>query len=443
MTREADVHSTGRRWGGRQADPVALVGPRRAASRPVEPSGGRGPPHSVHAAALARGRDYTCGVSPVLVHLGLAAVVPAMVCALLLGVIPNLARESPESRPLHAWIDLWLPLLLALPLSAAALGPNSYELSPALLLVLLVGGPVAVAAVVSGAALLNERRTPASRVLDGSHIIACAVLAPVLLGAAYVARLPDWIGHLFLTAAILWLWTVSGDARTPGEGEARRSAFFVDWAGPLTHPVAARWKAIMAIALLVGGACLVLGHLQPASAASAAGEARVPPLLLPAIVALSALAGQGAALAAVWGRVGPRAGIRASVSTMLLSTLLSIGLLCTRLVPWGELIRSRGRLSDVYYQPLDLTGLAAVGPAGLVVAALALTAIVPRLGPAGRRLAGWSLIGAAVGSLLAGILLTRSAWPALAPRPPEAAPASEEPIGRGPGGRHEQFCIGA
>lgn len=363
-----------------------------------------------------------------------------MVCALLLGVIPNLARESPESRPLHAWIDLWLPLLLALPLAATALSPNSYELSPALLLVLLVGGPVAVAAVVSGAALLDQRLCLADRVLDGHHIIACAVLAPVLLSASYVARLPDWIGHLFLTAAVLWLWTVSGDARTPGEGEARHSAFFVDWAGPLTHPVAARWKAIMAIALLAGAMCLALGHLLPASAA---GEARVPPLLLPAIVALSALAGQGAALAAVWGRVGPRAGIRASVSTMLLSTLLSIGLLCTRLVPWGELIRSRGRLSDVYYQPLDLTGLTAVGPAGLVVAALALTAIVPRLGPAGRRLAGWSLIGAAVGSLLAGILLTRSAWPALAPRPPEAAPASEEPIGRGPGGRHEQFCIGA
>lgn len=441
MTREADVHSTGRRWGGRQADPVALIGPHRAASRPVEPSGGRGPPHSVHAAALARGRDYTCGVSPVLVHLGLAAVVPAMVCALLLGVIPNLARESPESRPLHAWIDLWLPLLLALPLSAAALGPNSYELSPALLLVLLVGGPVAVAAVVSGAALLDERLSLADRVLDGHHIIACAVLTPVLLSASYVARLPDWIGHLFLTAAVLWLWTVSGDAKAPGQGESRDGAFFVDWTGPLARPVAAGWKALMAIALFAGAMCLALGHLLPASAA---GRARISPMLLPVALSLVVLAGQGAALAGTWRAVGPRAGIRAAISTMLLSTLLSIGLLCTRLVPWGELIRSRGRFSDVYYQPLDLTGLTAVGPAGLVVAALALTAIVPRLGPVARRVSGWSLIGAAVCSLLAAAILTRSAWPASAPRPQEApSPASEEPTGLAPGVGDEQFCIGA
>lgn len=364
-----------------------------------------------------------------------------MVCALLLGVIPNLARESPESRPLHAWIDLWLPLLLALPLSAAALGPNSYELSPALLLVLLVGGPVAVAAVVSGAALLDQRLSLAGRILDGHHIFACAVLAPVLLSASYVARLPDWIGHLFLTAAVLWLWTVSGDAKAPGGGEARDGAFFVDWTGPLARPVAARWKALMAIALLAGATCLALGHLLPASAA---GRARIPPLLLPVALSLVVLAGQGAALAGTWRAVGPRAGIRAAISTMLLSSLLSIGLLCARLVPWGELIRSRGRLSDVYYQPLDLTGLTAVGPAGLVVAALALTAIAPRLGSAARRVSGWSLIGAAVCSLLAAAILTRSAWPAPAPRPREApSPASEEPTSLAPEVGDEQFCIGA
>ncbi len=379
-----------------------------------------------------------------LVHLGLAAIVPAMVCALSIGVLPNLAREgreSPASRPLHAWIDLWLPLLVALPLAATALSPLSSELSPALLLVLLVGAPVALAGAVSGVALLDRRGFTHDRVLDGPHFFACAVLGLVLLSAAYVARLPDWIGHLLLTAAILWLWTVSGDAPHSGRADSRGSAFFVDWTGPLAHPVAPGWKALIAAALLLGAIALALGHALPAASF---GKARIPPPLLPAAVALLALAGQAAALLGVCRSVGPRAGLRASVSTMLLSALLGLGLLCTRLIPWSAMIRSRGRLAEVDYQPLDLTGLTALGPAGLLVAALALPGLAPWLHPLARRVLGWCLIAAAALCLASALLLTRSAWPASEPPAAPAPPPSlEEPTGRSFRGGDEQFCIGA
>lgn len=358
---------------------------------------------------LPRGRVYTCRVhSPVLAPLSVAAAILAILCALSLGVIPNLSREGGPSRPLHAWLDVWLPLLLTLPLAGAALLGRQAGLPSAFILWVLATGSISTTAFFCGLALLDRRLATGLPVIETVHVLTLFAVGIVLLGAAYVARLPDWTGHLFLTAGILWLWSVSSD---PGDsrqsGASGGALFLVDWSGPLASPVLLRWKVLVAVGLTVGAAGIASHQLQ--SLWSVVETERVSPTLT-LLVNVLAFAGQAVALAALWRLAGPGAVVRSSVSTGVLSTLAVIGVMCISLVPWRAIITRGGVGGDATWHVRDLVGLSILAPAGLTVLALTLVGLAHRLEHRARVAPAWLLMGLALTGAASGAVLARWSW---------------------------------
>lgn len=347
-----------------------------------------------------------------LAPLSVAAAILAILCALSLGVIPNISREPESSRPRHAWLDVWLPLLATLPVAAAALLGQQAGLAPAFILWVLAAGSLAAAAVICGMALLDSRLAPGQPVVDPVHVLAIFALGVVLLGAAYVGRLPDWMGHIFLTAAVLWLWTLSSEPGSAGQSAPSGDALFLlDWSGPLASPVRLRWKVIVAAGLLIAAGGVAWHQLHWLWSGVQAGQ--TPPSPSPSLsrwIIVLALAGQWCLLIALWRVVGARAALRSSVSTSVLSVLAVIGVMCVGLIPWRAIISREADGSDAAWQVRDLLGLSILAPAGLTALALLPAGVAHRLDRRARAVMAWLVIALALAGALAGALLVRRSW---------------------------------
>jgi len=223
---------------------------------------------------------------------------------------------------------------------------------------------------------------------------------------------------------MLWLWTLSGDPKPPPESapDASDPVFLADWTGPLEHPVSALAQTL----LLLGPGLLlllILSQFVPLMGDSGQLTGRWPRGLLAA--ALLTAASQAAVLAGVWHRVGPAAAIRCAVSTIILTLLLGVGVMCVRFIPWASLLMSIRTGDDVGYPMTDLTGLSILLPSALLVVALALLGLTPLLNRHARSALGWAFVAFSIISLGVATLLITSHWPAAEPSPagPSLQPA--------------------
>lgn len=344
-------------------------------------------------------------------HLSAVAAILAMLCAVFGGVIPNLAKEPTQSRALQAWLDIWLPLLLAIPIAAVPLLPGGDRLPPSLLLSTQSVIPVALAALLVGIALLDRRNLAPMRCIDGHHVLLLVLLGVLLVLASFMGRMADWSGHLLLTAAMLWLWTVSADPRpAPGSAPAGRDpVFLIDWTGPLKHPVNALVQGLLLLSpvlLLLAVLSPYLPQIVPSTAPGA------PSLRLLAAVALLVPATQATLLARVWRQVGPAAAIRCSVSTIILTLLLGVGVMCVRFIPWVSLLMSVRTGEPTSYAMTDLTGVSVLFPSALLVLTLAIAGLTPLLKRRMLFAMGWTIAACSVVSLGIGLSLVVSRWPA-------------------------------
>lgn len=350
-----------------------------------------------------------------------------MLCALLLGVIPALRNESPHSRALHAWLDIWIPLILALPVVALPFLAGSSHLSQPATLSLMVTLPVSAAGLIVGLALVDPRNRPVSFV-PWHHLAALLAVAAALTLASITGRLSDWSGHVLLTAAILWLWTVSSEP-SPAARAANADGdpvFLVDWTGPLARPVGAPASAALAVGplvLLAAAAAPYLSSLD--SRAPLNAELRF--LWLPASAGAVT---QMAVLAALWWRVSPAAAIRCGVSTVILIVLLATGVLCVRLIPWLTIIAGFRQGVEASYEVRDLTRLDALSVPAALVLGLSLVGLSRWCSRRSLAAMGLALAAAAFLSLSLSIAGVRAAWPAA---DAAAAPAGEEEEQEEPG----------
>lgn len=359
-----------------------------------------------------------------------------MLCAVFSGVIPNLAKEPPRSRSLQAWLDIWLPLLLAIPIAAVPLLPGAAHLPAPLLLCSQSAIPVALAGLLVGIALIDRRAALPMRCIDRHHVLVLVVLGALLLLASFMGRMADWMGHLLLTAAILWLWTLSGDPTPPAQGtpDSRESVFLVDWTGPLKHPVSTLAQGL----LLLSPVLLLLAVLSPIVPGFVQRTASSW-LSSRSLLAVSMLvpAAQATVLAVVWRRVGSAAAIRCCVSTTILTLLLGVGVMCIRFIPWAALLMSMRTGDDVAYDITDLTGLSILLPSALLVLALAVLGLTPLLNRRTLSGLGWAFIAFSIISLGVGSLLIASHWPTT-PRLPAGPPlqSTDSTQGRAPAPRN-------
>ncbi len=356
-----------------------------------------------------------------------------MLCAILLGVIPILAKEPPQSRALKSWLDIWLPLLLALPIVAVPLLPGATHLPSPLLLSLVNLIPVSLAALIAGAALIDSRCRPV-RCIDGNHVIALIAIAIVLLLAAFTGRLMDWSGHLLITAAMLWLWTVSSEPSTAA-GQASTQGdpvFLVDWTGPLRHPIGALAQSLLLLAPLGLLLAVLSRYLMAVPEPAGMSVPMQAALLLPAVA-------QAAVLAALWIRVAPAAAIRCSVSTSILTVLFGLGVLCARLIPWLSLVAGLRHGVESSYEVTDLTGLSTLLLPALLLLALAALGVTQFCARRTLLTMGWGLVAVALVVLAISLSVARSHWPA-APR--QATPSAAPPAPNGSGDLAPQSSTG-
>ncbi|GEM_PF-4740782 len=384
----------------------------------------------VHARAVPTARlcVYTFGVPPMIAHLSAAAAILAMLCALLLGVIPILAKEPPQSRALKSWLDIWLPLLLALPVAVAPLLPGATRLSSPLLLSLMDLAPIACVCLITGAALIDHRCQPV-RCIDGHHVVALIAIAIVLVLASFTGRLMDWSGHLLITAAMLWLWTVSSEPgpaaqQSGGNGDP---VFLVDWTGPLKHTLGGLTQSLLVLSPVLLLAA-VLGRLVLGGEGTGrwGGEALNAMLTVLILVPL----GQGLALLALWILVRPAAVLRCAVSTVILTVLFGLGVLCARLIPWLYLVGSVREGVDPSYEITDLTGLTVLLMPALLIFCMAAFGLIQWCSRRTLLAMGCGLIAASIILLTLSLSQVRSHWPQ--PKP-ESSPQTEpaDPAGRG------------
>lgn len=315
-------------------------------------------------------------------------------------------------------MDIWLPLLLAVPLAAIPLLPAADGLPSALLIAVVNVIPVSLAAIAVGVALWRFSAPQSGSIIEAPHLLAALLLGVILLFSAFTGRLSDWSGHLLLTAAVLWLWTVSGD---PGQSKSTADrddpVFLVDWAEPLRHPIGALTQTILLGAFPLLAAGLLIPILRPEDVALAPVHVSRWPWL--GVVVLT-YALHAVTLGALAWRVSPVAAIRCAVSTVILSTLLGVGVLCVRLIPWFMLIAGVRAGVAVSYMITDLTGLSVLLPPALLVLALAALALVRSPGGRVGRIAGAALTAVALAALAIGGVVAASHWP--------APPASEEDV---------------
>jgi len=343
-----------------------------------------------------------------------------MLCAVFGGVIQNIASEPPRSRSLRAWLDIWLPMLLAMPIAAVPFLPGAADLPAPLLLCSQSAIPAAFAGLLVGFALIDRRAASPIRCIDRHHVLVLMVLGALFLLASFVGRMTDWTGHLLLTAAMFWLWTVSGDPKSAAESapeardRARDPVFLVDWTGPLKHPVSPLAQGLL---LLSPGLLLlaILSRFVPQMVHSAALGGRWPRSLL--AVALLVPAAQAAVLAGLWCRAGSAAAIRCAVSTIILILLVGVGVMCVRFIPWASLLMSIRTGDDVAYAMTDLTGLSILLPSALLLLALPVLGLTPMLNRRTLSMLGWAFMALSIISLSVGSLIIASHWPAGEPSP--------------------------
>ncbi len=332
-----------------------------------------------------------------------------MLCALLLGVIPALRSESPHSRALHAWLDIWIPLILALPVIALPFLAGAAHLPQPAMLDVMVTLPVSIGALIVGLALLDGRLRPVS-IIPWHHLAALVALAALLTLASFLGRLSDWSGHLLLTAAILWLWTVSSDPNPAARAASADGdpVFLVDWTGPLARPIGRLPGAALALGPLLLMTAVAAPYLaSPDLPTSLSAELR----LLWLAFAAGAVA-QIAALAALWLGVGPAVAIRCGVSTAILTVLLAAGVLCVRLIPWLTIIAGFRHGVEASYEVRDLTGLDALRIPAALVLALSLVGLARWCSRRSRAVLGVALAAAAFLSLAVSLTGVCRAWPA-------------------------------
>ncbi|MFG0331349.1 MAG: hypothetical protein ACF8PN_15790 [Phycisphaerales bacterium] len=271
--------------------------------------------------------------------------------ALVRGVAPKVACESGPTRAATAWIDLWIPLMLALPMGAAAFFVHPEQADP--FAVWAAAGPsVAVGAIVLGVALAWRGDSEASagspwRGLSRRHGLMFVGLGGVLLFAAESNRLDPRQGQLLLTVAVVWLWACSVGRPPERNGGPGVGRLILDWAEPLRQPIGGLTKSVagVAVVLTVAG-CWLVG-------------ASVDFLWVVGAVAVTQLV----VLLAMVESSGRLCAQRTVGSTLILSLLLGLGAVAMARHPW--LLAAR-------IPPYELMGTSVLGLSSLRGAAILL-----------------------------------------------------------------------
>ena len=345
------------------------------------------------------------------IYLAAGGLLSAIVCGIVVGVMPRLRGEPAHGRALYAWIDVWIPLALAVPAGLLAMAaPRTTSVradvglwsEPLFFLAIL---PLAACCGAAGVAMALPRHEAFWLGPDRRHGLMLVALGAVLLAAAAADRLALWHGQALLTAAILWLWTVSADPvqrRGPYAGAKRGGSsspvFVVDWAGPIRSPVPAGWKLVLLIAPI--GLGIVFLSAPAASTVLASG--------------MTLAVAQAVALVILAARLDPRLALRCAWSCLALSIMLGVGLRGVRLMPWGFIVaglrgeplpEARGAI------PLEVVGAGILRPAGVLLVGLGLT-----LGIAPGLLRRSPLAGAALALAAVFMLIPPERLAGLAPR---------------------------
>ncbi len=228
-------------------------------------------------------------------------------------ILPGVARESHLTAPACAWVDLWIPLLAAIPFAATI----------ALARIPIRGEPFAIWwAVVpmvmvcsAGIGLMlmstNHPCWPDVAAFRWRHGLALSLIGLILWLVSYTDRLHLRHAFVLFVVAIIWMWVNSPSGEVSGSSSnrtAQKGKMVLDWSGRLAHPIPWKYK-LATFGLLIIWACLARFVLQW----------ELIGLVCIAVVYQALLA---IAVGVVLGRA---CAIRSLLSTIVFSTLLSIG----------------------------------------------------------------------------------------------------------------------
>lgn len=294
-------------------------------------------------------------------------------------IAPRLAVSRESESAVFCWIDLWIPLVLAVPTAASMLlcgpaaeidGSGWFAVGPVLTASAVACGVIVLTAPVIEAGMVDRYgSSPGPSLADSTthadiQALALIGLGALLLGIGLAGRFASWHGQVLWTAAIIWLWMSNptpqrpqGGHRTaarPDSAETTRPRFLTHWGGTLSHRVPLLCKVAIMIVLMVQCA--------------AAWLARPYPIVIPSMAGAVLVGMTG--LAVAWKTGRPLYGIRLISSTVVLSVLLSLGALAIGLVPY-QVESWFGDPNGVTFHRTFLPGLHVLMPTGIALTGMA------------------------------------------------------------------------
>ncbi|MBL1218030.1 MAG: hypothetical protein D8M59_11110 [Planctomycetes bacterium] len=296
-------------------------------------------------------------------------------------IAPRLVIDRETNSAVLCWVDLWIPIIVALPGSIAmTLSGDAAEVMSAGWFAV---APVVIAATIAGGLMVLpgplRRRQDISRPIKpgsalqpnaatvSSHrVLVLVCIAVLVLFISLADRFSGWHGQVLITGAVIWLWmnnpVPSGPTKQGGSGPVSdekdsegRPVFVTHWGGHLKQGVPAWCK---------GAVCALL-----ALTAVAAWMAGPYPVIIPSFAGAFLVGMAGLVIAWKTGR--PSFGIRLLCSAIVLSILLSLGGQAMSLVP-HQVADWFGPPDSLAFHRTYLHGLRVLLPSGIVLTGLAL-----------------------------------------------------------------------